>query len=52
LTPDFLALSIIAGDDDHGLENNPGREKAIAAADAAAGIAIFPNFSAEQARTD
>ena len=23
---------IIAGDDDHGLENNPGREKALAAA--------------------
>ena len=39
---------IIAGDDDHGLENNPGREKALAAAEAAAGIAIFPNFSAEQ----
>jgi hypothetical protein len=39
---------IIAGDDDHGLENNPGREKALAAAEAATGIAIFPNFSAEQ----
>ena len=39
---------IIAGDDDHGLENNPGREKALAAAEAVAGIAIFPNFSAEQ----
>jgi phage/plasmid primase-like uncharacterized protein len=26
----------------------PGREKALAAAEAVAGIAIFPNFSAEQ----
>ena len=39
---------VIAGDDDHGLENNPGREKALAAAEAVAGVAIFPNFSAEQ----
>jgi putative DNA primase/helicase len=39
---------VIAGDDDHRLENNPGREKALAAAEAVAGIAIFPNFSAEQ----
>ena len=39
---------IIAGDDDHGRENNPGREKTLAAAEATAGIAIFPNFSAEQ----
>jgi len=39
---------VIAGDDDHGLDNNPGREKALAAAVAVAGIAIFPNFSAEQ----
>ena len=38
----------IAGDDDHRLENNPGREKALAAAEAVAVIAIFPNFSAEQ----
>jgi phage/plasmid primase-like uncharacterized protein len=38
----------IAGDDDHRLENNPGREKALAAAKAVAGIAIFPNFSTEQ----
>ena len=38
----------IAGDDDHRLENNPGREKALAAAEAVAGVAIFPNFSAEQ----
>jgi hypothetical protein len=33
---------------DHGTENNPGREKALAAAEAVAGVAIFPNFSAEQ----
>ena len=39
---------VIAGDDDHRIENNPGREKALAAAEAVAGIAIFPNFSAEQ----
>ena len=39
---------VIAGDDDHGIENNPGREKALAAAEAVAGVAIFPNFSAEQ----
>ena len=39
---------VIAGDDDHRIENNPGREKALAAAEAVDGIAIFPNFSAEQ----
>jgi putative DNA primase/helicase len=39
---------IIAGDDDHRTENNPGREKALAAAETVAGVAIFPNFSAEQ----
>jgi phage/plasmid primase-like uncharacterized protein len=40
---------VIAGDDDHGTENNPGREKALAAAEAVAGVAIFPNWSAEHA---
>jgi putative DNA primase/helicase len=39
---------IIAGDDDHRAENNSGREKALAAAEAVAGVAIFPNLSAEQ----
>jgi putative DNA primase/helicase len=39
---------VIAGDDDHRIENNPGREKAQAAAEAVAGVAIFPNFTAEQ----
>jgi hypothetical protein len=39
---------IIAGDDDHRIENNPGREKALAADEAVAGVAICPNFSAEQ----
>ena len=39
---------VIAGDDDHRIENNPGREKAQAAAEAVAGIDIFPNFTAEQ----
>jgi putative DNA primase/helicase len=38
---------IIAGDDDHRIENNPGREKALAAAEAVAGVAIFPKFSGE-----
>ena len=39
---------VIAGDDDHRTENNPGREKALAASVAVAGVAIFPNFNAEQ----
>ena len=39
---------VIAGDDDHRIENNPGRDKAQAAAEAVAGVAIFPNFTAEQ----
>ena len=42
------SISVIAGDDDHRIENNPGRDKAQAAAEAVAGIAIFPNFTAEQ----
>ena len=41
---------IIAGDDDHRTENNPGREKALAAAETVAGVAIFPNFSVRTAR--
>jgi putative DNA primase/helicase len=39
---------MIAGDDDHKLENNPGRVKALEAASAAHGVAVFPNLSAEQ----
>ena len=39
---------MIAGDDDHKLENNPGRVKAIEAAVAVNGVAIFPQLSAEQ----
>jgi phage/plasmid primase-like uncharacterized protein len=39
---------VIAGDDDHRIKNNPGRDKARAAAEAVAGVAIFPNFTAEQ----
>ena len=39
---------MVAGDDDHGSQNNPGREKALAAAEAVAGVAIFPNLTAEQ----
>jgi phage/plasmid primase-like uncharacterized protein len=30
------------------LDNNPGLDKALAAAEAVTGVAIFPNFSAEQ----
>jgi putative DNA primase/helicase len=39
---------VVAGDDDHGVESNPGRQKALAAAEAVAGVAIFPNFTADQ----
>jgi putative DNA primase/helicase len=39
---------MIAGDDDHKLENNPGRVKALEAAAAVNGMAIFPELSAEQ----
>jgi putative DNA primase/helicase len=39
---------MIAGDDDHELENNPGRVKALEAALAVNGMAIFPNLTAEQ----
>jgi phage/plasmid primase-like uncharacterized protein len=41
-------LGALAGDDDHRIENNPGWDKARAAAEAVAGVAIFPNFTAEQ----
>ena len=39
---------MIAGDDDHKLENNPGRVKAIEAAQAVGGVAVFPNSSVQQ----
>jgi putative DNA primase/helicase len=39
---------VVGGDDDHRAENNPGREKALAAAEAVTGVAIFPTLSAEQ----
>ena len=39
---------MIAGDDDHKLENNPGHAKALEAAAAVNGVAIFPELSAEQ----
>ena len=35
---------MIAGDDDHKLENNPGRVKALEAAAAVNGVAIFPEL--------
>jgi hypothetical protein len=41
-------LHFLAGDDDHKLENNPGRVKALEAAAAVNGVAIFPELSAEQ----
>jgi phage/plasmid primase-like uncharacterized protein len=41
-------LIVIAGDDDHRLETNPGRTKALEAAAAVKGTAIFPRLSAEQ----
>jgi len=39
---------MIAGNDDHKLENNPGRVKALEASLAVRGMAIFPNLTAEQ----
>ena len=39
---------MIAGDDDHKLENNPGRTKALEAAAAVEGVAVFPNLTVEQ----
>jgi len=39
---------MMVGDDDHKLENNPGRVKALEAAAAINGVAIFPELSAEQ----
>ena len=43
---------MIAGDDDHKLENNPGRVKALEAAAAVNGVATFPELSAAGARYD
>jgi putative DNA primase/helicase len=39
---------IIAGDDDHRLDNNPGRSKALEAAAAVNAVLVFPDLSAEQ----
>jgi antirestriction protein ArdC/phage/plasmid primase-like uncharacterized protein len=39
---------MIAGDDDHKLENNPGRRKALEASIAVNGLVVFPNFTVEQ----
>jgi putative DNA primase/helicase len=54
---DFRALRpdwriIIAGDDDHATEGNPGRLKAEAAAAAVDGIVVVPTFAAETRGTD
>jgi phage/plasmid primase-like uncharacterized protein len=43
---DHLYLQEVAVD--HRLENNPGRAKALEAAAAVNGVAIFPGLSAEQ----
>ena len=43
---------MIAGDDDHKLENNPGRVKALEAAAAVNALAVFPQLSAEQREQD
>ena len=39
---------MIAGDDDHRLENNPGRAKAVEAAAAVKRLAVFPQLDAQQ----
>jgi putative DNA primase/helicase len=39
---------MITGDDDHRLEHNPGRAKAVEAAAAVKGLAVFPQFDAQQ----
>jgi putative DNA primase/helicase len=39
---------IIAGDDDHRLGNNPGRTKALEAAAAIKGLAVFPQLTPQQ----
>lgn len=43
---------IIAGDDDHATDKNPGRTKANEAANAVNGIAVFPNFKNSKGKTD
>lgn len=36
---------VFAGDDDHATTGNPGRSKAMEAADALGGVAVFPRFA-------
>jgi putative DNA primase/helicase len=43
---------IIAGDDDHATERNPGRTKATEAARSINGIAVFPEFENVDKKTD
>lgn len=43
---------IIAGDDDHTTKDNPGKTKAVAAAEAVKGIAVFPTFKVASDKTD
>lgn len=46
------AQIIIAGDDDHATEGNPGRTKATAAAQAVNTLVVFPAFRDATGRTD
>lgn len=43
---------IIAGDDDHATDGNPGKTKAIEAAKAVKGVTAFPKFKDATGRTD
>lgn len=42
------AKLVIAGDDDRATEGNPGRTKALEAAKAVQGVAVFPSFASDQ----
>jgi putative DNA primase/helicase len=42
------AMIVVCGDDDHGKDDNPGRRKAIAAAAAVGGRAVFPDFGSDR----
>lgn len=46
------AKIIIAGDDDHATDGNPGKKKAFEAARAVNGIAVFPEFEDATGNTD
>lgn len=46
------AVLLIAGDDDHATEGNPGRSKALAVARRTGGRALFPRFIDPAGKTD